>query len=244
VHTTGVQELGVDVNIKLRRVMVIALSATVLAGVGTAAAAAVIRNTTPVSGGVVNACYKTTAASNGSHSVLLENAGHACPSGYTDVTWNRTGPSGVVSMTQYTPDGATAQTGNSYAFLGTPPEEDFTNSDTAAEVTASVDEASMDGNPIDEILGICYEPVGGSTVTDVSYVIPQFVAAAESFFAQAVSGDVGDLTAGEYYVGLCAEDQTDVANGAADVTITMAQTTSGVTYDGPRVGAATGRASQ
>jgi hypothetical protein len=235
--------MGVDVSIKLRRVAVIALSATVLAGVGTAAAA-VIHHSSPVSGGVVNACYKTAAASNGSHAVLLENTGHACPSGYTDVTWNKTGPSGVVSMTQYAPDGASSQTGSTFGFLGSPPEEHFTNSDTAAEVTASVDEASADGNEIDEVLGICYEPVGGSTVSNVSYVIPEFSAAAEAYFAQTVSGDVGDLTAGNYYVGLCAEDQTDADNGAASVTITMAQTTSGVVYDGPNAGAPRSPASQ
>src|SRR5580658_5782383 len=109
VHTTGIQRMGEDVSIKLRRVVVIALSATVLAGVGTAAAA-VIHDTTPVSSGVVNACYKTKAAKNGSHAVLLENTGHACPSGYTDLTWNQTGPSGVVSMTEYEPDAASSQT--------------------------------------------------------------------------------------------------------------------------------------
>ena len=36
----------------------------------------------------------------------------------------------------------------------------------------------------------------------------------------------------DYYVGLCAEDQGDVENGAASVTITMAETSGGVTYDG------------
>jgi hypothetical protein len=56
--------------------------------------------------------------------------------------------------------------------------------------------------------------------------------AAGSYFTQSVSGDVGDLSEGDYYVGLCAEDQNDVQNGAANVTITMAETASGVTYDG------------
>ena len=36
----------------------------------------------------------------------------------------------------------------------------------------------------------------------------------------------------DYYVGVCAEDQGDVENGAASVTITMAETSGGVTYDG------------
>jgi hypothetical protein len=63
-------------------------------------------------------------------------------------------------------------------------------------------------------------------------VIPQFQAPASSYFTQSVSGDVGDLSPGDYYVGLCAEDQNDVYNGAASVTITMAETSGGVTYDG------------
>jgi collagen triple helix repeat protein len=142
------------------------------------------------------------------------------------------GPSGVLSMTQYSPDGATPVTGDSFAFLGSPPEEAFADGGTAAEVTASVDEASADGNEIDEAIGICYELADGSTVINVSYVIPQFAAAAQSYFAQSVSGDVGDLSPGDYYVGLCASDQNDVLNGAATVTITMAETASGVTYDG------------
>ena len=142
------------------------------------------------------------------------------------------GPSGVLSMTQYEPDGATPVTGSSFAFLGAPPEQFFADGGTAAEVTATVDEASADGNQIDEVLGICYQPADGSTVTDVSYVIPQFAAAAQSYFTQSVSGDVGNLSEGDYYVGLCAEDQNDVLNGAANVTITMAETASGVTYDG------------
>jgi hypothetical protein len=235
--------MGEDVSIKLRRVVVIALSATVLAGVGTAAATVIRHTSSPVSGDVVNACYKTTAASNGSHAVVLENTGHACPTGYTDVTWNHAGPSGVVSMTQYAPSGASLQAAG-WGFLGTPPEETFTNAKTAAEVTATVDEASADGNTILSFIGVCYEPVGGSTITNVSEVEPQFAAGADSFFAQTVSGDVGNLTPGNYDVGLCAEDQTDVLNGVASVTITMAQTATGVTYAGPRAGTAKSGASQ
>jgi hypothetical protein len=167
-------------------------------------------------------------------------AGAAGPKGGTGATGPQgpagatgpQGPSGVLSMTQYEPDGATPVTGSSFAFLGAPPEQFFADGGTAAEVTATVDEASADGNQIDEALGICYQPADGSTVTDVAYVIPEFAAAAGSFFTQSVSGDVGDLSEGDYYVGLCAEDQNDVENGAATVTITMAETASGVTYDG------------
>jgi hypothetical protein len=217
---------------KLRLVLVTAGVVTVLLGVGAAAGAA-IANTGPVSGGVINACYKTAAASNGSHALKLQNTGTACPSGFTDVTWNQKGQSGVVSMTQYQPSGASDVTG-SWGFLGTAPELKFTNSDTAAEVTASVDEASADGNEISDYIGVCDELVGSSTVNNVTFVEPEFVADEDSFFAQSVSGDVGNLAAGTYYVGLCAEEQSDVDNGLASVTITLAQTTSGVNYDSPK----------
>ena len=62
-----------------RRVLAVAGTLTVLVGVGTAAGAAIAAG--PVSSGVVSACYKTVAASNGSHAVVLENTGHTCPSG-------------------------------------------------------------------------------------------------------------------------------------------------------------------
>jgi len=74
---------------------------------GTAAGAAVLSG--PVSGGVVNACYATTGASNGSHAVLLENTGTSCPSGYTHITWNQKGQTGPAGPTGAT--GATGATG-------------------------------------------------------------------------------------------------------------------------------------
>jgi len=80
-----------------RRVLAVAGTVTVLVGAGTAAGAAIAAG--PVTGGVVSACYKSVAASNGSHAVVLENTGHTCPGGYTHVTWNQkgqTGPKGPV----------------------------------------------------------------------------------------------------------------------------------------------------
>jgi hypothetical protein len=223
---------------------------------GVAAAGVVVAG---MSTGVTLAVTSTgyAACANSGHKLALENSAGNCPSNFSKVTvgaqgpkgprgpagltgatgapgaTGAQGPSGVVSMTQYSPGGATPVTGGTFAFLGSPPQEAFTNADTAAEVTGTVDEASSTGSLIDEFLGICYEPVGGSTVSLVSYVEPEFAAAAGSFFAQTVSGAVGSL-GGEYYVGLCAADQTNVRNGVASVTITMAQTSSGVTYDGAR----------
>jgi hypothetical protein len=133
-------------------------------------------------------------------------------------------------MTQYAPGGATAITGVAWGFLGAPPTETFADSHTAAQVIGTVDEASADGNKNFGEIGVCYEPVGGSTVINVSLVVPEFQAPVGNFFAQTVSGAVGNLAPGQYLVGLCAREQFDVANGAAAVTILMAQTSSGVTH--------------
>ena len=182
------------------------------------------------------------ACANASHKLALENSSGNCPAHFSKVSIGAQGPkgpagpkgpSGVISMTQYAPNAAAAAVTGSWAFLGSPPEEDFTNGDTAAEITATVDEASSSGGPVNEYLGICYQSaVAGSTVTDVSEISPAFVAPQGYFFAETVSGDVGNLPAGNYYVGLCAKLQGDVVNGLASVTITMAQTSSGVSYDG------------
>ena len=92
---------------RLHKIIFAGSGALALIAGGTAAGAAVTAG--PVSGGVVNACYKTTSASNGSHAVLLENTGTSCPSGYTDVTWNRKGQTGPAGPTG--PQGATGATG-------------------------------------------------------------------------------------------------------------------------------------
>jgi hypothetical protein len=234
------------------------LALAVAAGGATAYAAA---SGGPIdSSGHIHACYSKTA-SHGSHSVVLQNAGTSCSKSDTAIEWNvkgpkgatgakgakgatgapgPQGPSGVVSMTEYTPSGAPNNTGG-WAFLGSPPEFFFSNADTAAEVTGTVDEASDNGSPVEEFLGVCYQPEGGS-VTDVSAVEPEFTASADSYFAQTVSGDVGDLASGDYFVGLCNDDQTsNMANGLATVTVTIAQTADGVTYDGTALHAKPGR---
>jgi hypothetical protein len=187
------------------------------------------------------------ACANSSHKLALENSSGNCPHNYSKVTVGAkgprgaTGPSGVLSFTQYRPSAATPVTGG-WAFLGSPPQEHFSNKHTAALVTATVDEASSTGGEFDELIGVCYEQLGSSTVTNVAAVQPEFAATADYFWAQTVSGVVGKLSGGTYTVGLCAENQTGVSNGQANVTIEMAQTASGVTYD--TVGATSGRTGQ
>jgi collagen type VII alpha len=68
----------------------------------------------PVSSGVVYGCY-TNAAVNGSHALVLQNAGTPCPNGTTAVSWNQTGPAGAAGAIGPAgptgPPGATGATG-------------------------------------------------------------------------------------------------------------------------------------
>jgi hypothetical protein len=47
----------------------------------------------PGSGGAINGCY-TNAEVNGSHAVVLQDAGTSCPKGTTAVSWSEQGPAG------------------------------------------------------------------------------------------------------------------------------------------------------
>ena len=148
-----------------------------------------------------------------------------CPSGSFRATWNQVGqqgPSGVVSAASSTNAPVT-----SWTFIRSV-SETFANTKTAAQVTGTVDVASTDGNGINEYLGICYQPSGG-TITSVSEVDPEFAAPAFSFFAQTVSGIVGNLPGGTYTIGLCEHQFTgNIADGDSALSLVMAQTASGV----------------
>jgi hypothetical protein len=134
-------------------------------------------------------------------------------------------------MVHYSPSGP-VNTG-SWAFLGSPPLE-FFDGRTAAEVTGTVDFASSNGNGLFSELGVCYEPFGSSTVSSVALVAPEFQAPTDSFFAQTVSGVVGNLSAGDYYVGLCSQDETtNVLHGATSATVLIGETAGGVSISPP-----------
>ena len=75
---------------------------------------------------------------------------------------------------------------------------------TAVLVTASLDLASTNGLKNGAAVGICYAKHGSNIVTRVNHVYPEFAAAADSYFAQGVSGTIGGLK-GTYDVGLCLE---------------------------------------
>lgn len=74
-----------------RQVLAAGGAAVLLLGGGTAALAAT--SSSPVQNGVIYGCY-TTAATNGSHGLVLQNTGTACPSSDTAIKWNQKGPVG------------------------------------------------------------------------------------------------------------------------------------------------------
>lgn len=221
---------------RLRTALIGTGAALALVAGGTAAGAAAFAS----SGTVYKGCIEGTGRIMGH--VYTRTNPPACPHGSFAATWNQAGqqgPSGVVSMAQYAISGGSPAAAGNWQFLGTPPVENFTDAKTGAQVTGTIDLESTDGNKNSGDLGICYEPAGGSTLTSVGFVIPEFATPAGSFFAQTVSGVVGNLTPGQYNVGLCAEAQsTNTANGHGQVSILMAETASGVSSAGPRLGAA------
>jgi len=235
-----------------RTVLIGAGAALALVAGSTAAYAAI---NSPISNGVIHGCYYP--ATGGSHKVVLQDVGTRCPSGTTPIKWNQTGPqglqglqgvpgqpgatgpqgpSGIVSMVPFNP-GSTPHTGADFAFTGVPPVVTFTDSHTIAEVTVTVGQASADGNFAGGVLGVCYEPVGGGAVTADSAVVPQFQAPAFSYFTQTVSGLVGGLTPGQYFVGMCqAQDTANLVDGPGTGTIIVGETASGASSAGPRHG--------
>jgi hypothetical protein len=75
---------------RLRTIMIATGATIALIGSGTAYAAVA----GPIdSSGVIHGCY-TTKTSGGSHPVVLQDVGTACPSGDTTIKWNQKGPTG------------------------------------------------------------------------------------------------------------------------------------------------------
>ena len=139
------------------------------------------------------------------------------------------GPSGTLKMILIHPNGGINESSEP-EFLGTPALLHFQDTNTAAQVTGSVDYASSSGAGIESELGVCYAPEGGSPEV-VSDVFPEFVAAAFSFFAQTVTGVVGNLSAGNYFVGVCtAFESSNVLHGSSSGSIVLGQTRSGVSF--------------
>jgi hypothetical protein len=95
---------------RLRNIVIAGGTALALMAGGTAAGAAIASG--PVdSSGVIHGCW-TNAEINGSHALVLQDAGTSCPKGTTAVTWNQTGPAGPAGQTGPAgPKGATGAQG-------------------------------------------------------------------------------------------------------------------------------------
>ncbi len=83
-------------RIKAHYALPAVVTAPVAAGGGAAYAAAAAR--TPASGGVIYGCYANGAV-NGSHVIVLQNAGTTCPNGTTAISWNEQGQPGPAGPT-------------------------------------------------------------------------------------------------------------------------------------------------
>ena len=86
----------------IRRTAIAGGAALALLAGGTAAGA-VIASSGPVSSGVIHGCYLTKANSEGSHTLVLQNAGTSCPQGYTAISWYKAAP--VTTSPSPTPTG-------------------------------------------------------------------------------------------------------------------------------------------
>jgi len=193
-----------------RRFLVIAGTATLLAGLGTAAGAAVIITGSPVSGGVVSSCYKT-ASSGGAHAVQLEDTGHACPSGYTALTWNQKGQTGATG-----PKGATGATGPKGATGATGPQ--------GPQGPAGATSAYVDYGPGGTIGSSNYTTVGQLTLPAGNWVMTATVdlvfSGSEGATADSVNCDLGD-GAGDEVDQASATIPLDPGFGDGTTTITV-----------------------
>jgi hypothetical protein len=132
-------------------------------------------------------------------------------------------------MISFSPSGEVNE-GSTPEFLGEPALLHFAGTNTAAQVTGSLDYASSNGAEIQSQLSVCYAPEG-ETAKTVSSVSPEFVAPAFSFFAQTVTGVVGNLAAGNYFVGVCTRSESsNVLHGDNSGSIVFAETRGGVSF--------------
>jgi hypothetical protein len=84
-------------GLRLRRIVITGAAALTLVAGGPAAGAAITSG--PVdSSGAIHGCY-TNAKIDGSHVIVLQDAGTTCPKGTTAIIWNQTGPAGPAGAT-------------------------------------------------------------------------------------------------------------------------------------------------
>jgi hypothetical protein len=86
-----------------RRALIAAATATILLG-GASAEAAVLEGSPIGSNGTIHGCY-TTAGTNGSHALTLQDSGTSCPSATTAIKWDERGRPGPAGPSTAGPSG-------------------------------------------------------------------------------------------------------------------------------------------
>jgi hypothetical protein len=110
--------------------------------------------------------------------------------------------------------------GSTWHFVSDAPLVAFTDKKLAALVTGTVSDAVSDGNSADGYLSVCYE-TGGGTLTNVGRVLFVYN---NMVVPTTVSAVVTNLV-GNYYVGLCASQETaNVYHSIAEGTVLLAET--------------------
>jgi hypothetical protein len=98
-------------NMDVKRKVIIAGAATLVLTAGASVATAAVMSSGPVdSSGVIHGCWSDKAI-NGSHVLVLQDAGTSCPNGTTAISWNQSGPQGPAGPPG--PQGATGPAGPS-----------------------------------------------------------------------------------------------------------------------------------
>jgi hypothetical protein len=142
-----------------RRYVIPAIVVALLAGGTTAAVAAVAAS--PVdSSGVIHGCY-TNAAINGSHALVLQDAGTNCPRGTTAISWAVQGPAGPAGAAG--PIGATGPVGPVGAAGPTGPAGPTTTVTSTATVTPTDTTTTSTPTPTSTLVAAPVSSCGGSS---------------------------------------------------------------------------------
>jgi len=183
----------------------------------------------PDANGVIHACYlKKTGALR-----VIDRPSHHCHQDENRLKWNVRGPaepSGVVAIANFYPGETDANTTDTPAFAGTPATVTVTNRRTTALVTATLDFGSTDGTVLAN-LEVCYQRVGGQTVFAHGRVQPDFTGDASAYYAQTISGAVGNLSPGTVKVGICTDSESaNVIHGFGYGTVLVVQGPAPISY--------------
>lgn len=182
----------------------------------------------PDANGVIHACY----LKKGGALRLIDRPSHHCHQDENHIKWNvrgRQGPSGVVAIANFDPGETDVNTSSTPAFAGTPATVTVTNRRTTALVTATLDLGSTNGTVLAN-LEVCYQG-SGATVFTAGRVQPDFTGDAGAYYAQTISGAIGNLRAGTYKVGICTDSESaNVLHGFGYGTVLVVQGPAPITY--------------